>query len=146
MLSFKNVVGIGTEAGIEGNVGASRTRTVHAMPTTRRRLDQRRLLPRDYLLDPHHFGRADDPKWVLPEGGDLVSQRVAEVQHHIAKEVGGRRSPGLARVVTARFEFSKQYWSACLLGKAWMGETVLAAAVFAEWTTRPLRGSPAANT
>lgn len=140
MVSFRNVVEVGTEAGIGGTAAALHTRTVHAMSSSRRRLDHRTLLPRDYLADPHQFGRHHESKWVLPHGGDLVSQHVAQVQHHLAVRVREQGSRRTARVVTTRFAFSKQYWSACLLGSAWMGETVLAAAVFAEWTTRPSTG------
>lgn len=143
MVSFRDVVGFGTAAASGGNAAAPLTRTVRAMSTSRRRLDQRSLLPRDYLADPHLFGRNHHPGWVLPPGGDLVSQRVAQVQHFLATEVRERGSRGTARVVTTRFAFSKQYWSVCLLGKAWMGETVLAAAVFAEQTARSSQGDDA---
>jgi hypothetical protein len=106
------------------------------MSSTRRRLDQRRLLPCDYLANRHQFGRHPNPEWVLPPEGDLVSQRVAQVQHDLAVQLRDRQVRSVAKDVTTRFAFSKQYWSACLLGQAWMGETVLAAAVFAEKQTR----------
>ena len=51
------------------------------------------------------------------------------VQHQLAVLVRLHQTRSTAREVGNRFGFSKQYWSLCLLGEAWMGETVLAAAV-----------------
>ncbi|GAA1243230.1 hypothetical protein FB474_2379 [Oryzihumus leptocrescens] len=131
MLSFRNVIRRRREAQIRGNAARADARTVGSMPTRKRRLDRRNLLPRDYLADPFIFGHRLGVTTVLPPGGDPVSQAVALVQHHVAVLV--RQEQQLerftARRTTARFGFSKQYWSLCLLGYEWMGETVLAAAV-----------------
>lgn len=88
------------------------------MPSRR---DARKLLPRDYLLDPLGFGIAPGPIAALPSGGDLASQRAALVQH--ATVLFLRRSPAGRRVgsrVGRLFGFSRQHWSDCLLGKSWM--------------------------
>ena len=55
---------------------------------------------------------------------------VAQVQHVLACLVRDRGDRSAAARVSARFGFSKQYWSRCLHGEAWMGETVLAAAIW----------------
>ena len=104
-------------------------RTLPAMASRGRRLDRRTLLPRDYLDDPFTFGRATAVAWRRPAGGDEASRQVAMVQHQVAFLVGQRQDRTAAHRVSARFGFSKQYWSLCLHGQAWMGETVLAAAV-----------------
>lgn len=129
MLSFRNVVGDGGEDKIAASGARTGSRTVRAMSPRRRRLDRRTLLPRDYLRDPYQFGvnLAADP--VLPSRGDAVSQQVAMAQHHLAVLVRAAGTRATAADVTRRFGFSKQYWSRCLLGQAWMGETVQAAAV-----------------
>lgn len=129
MVSFRNVVGDCGEGDIGGNAVAARGRTVPAMSSRPRRLDRRTLVPREYLVDPFQFGRTPAPTWVLPEAGDTVSQRVAMVQHQLAVAIRNRHRRSTTRTVTRAFGFSKQYWSLCLLGKAWMGETLLAAAV-----------------
>jgi hypothetical protein len=99
------------------------------MSHRRRRLDTRNLRPRDYLLNPFQFGHISPVTPVLPPGGDLKSQRVALVQHELALRVRGLSGPSTTRDLTARFGFSRSYWNDCLLGKKWMGETMLAAAV-----------------
>jgi hypothetical protein len=99
------------------------------MSTRRRLLDTRTLHPRDYVRAPFGFGRDPHPQPVLPPGGDRVSLEVALVQHELVRQVRAWSRPSDAARVTARFGFSRQWWSLCLLGEAWMGETVMAAAV-----------------
>ena len=65
----------------------------------------------------------------MPRAGDARSLAVAGVQHRVACLVRYRGDRHAAAVVTEQFGFSKQYWSLCLSGQAWMGETVLAAAI-----------------
>ncbi|RYP86863.1 hypothetical protein EKO23_07775 [Nocardioides guangzhouensis] len=99
------------------------------MPTRRRPLDRRTLRPRDYLVNPWQFGRTSDAAARTPAGGDDRSLAVAVVQHRVACLIRDRDDRHAARSVTDEFGFSKQYWSLCLGGEAWMGETMLAAAV-----------------
>jgi hypothetical protein len=99
------------------------------MPPRRRRLDRRSLQPRDYLVDQWAFGRTWRVASTTPTGGDERSRRVALVQHRLACRIRDEGDRAAARSVTERFAFSKQYWTLCLNGQAWMGETVLAAAV-----------------
>ncbi len=101
--------------------------TLLAMPRTQR--DIRLLLPRDYLLDPHQFGRHPHPRWQVPPGGDQRSLQVAMVLHAAALVFHQRKDSHRARRVGQRFEFSKQRWSECMLGHRWPGETVLAAVI-----------------
>jgi hypothetical protein len=98
------------------------------MPRRRHRLDQRSLLPRDYLTDPWQFGHGLDVAAVLPTGGDRISLQVARVQHLLVCHIRAHGASHTTATVTAAFGFSKQYWSRCLLGYTWMGETVFAAA------------------
>lgn len=95
-----------------------------------RLLDRRTLTPRDYLVDPWEFGVRVDVEIRLPAGGDARSRAVAEVQHLLACRVRRLGDRGAAARVSLRFGFSKQHWSNCLLGHAWMGETGMAAAVW----------------
>ncbi|GAA1236336.1 hypothetical protein GCM10009657_09950 [Oryzihumus leptocrescens] len=105
--------------------------TVRGMPNRRRRLDARTLHPRDYLRDPHQFGSHPHPTWRLPPGGDPRSLQVAAIEHQVARLVRERGSRDTAAQVCARFGFSRSFWGDCLAGRAWMGETVLAAALSA---------------
>lgn len=92
----------------------------------------RKLLPRDYLVDPHQFGAAPDWHGKMPTGGDVGSQRAALVQHRAAMLL--RRSRSSRRIgarVGRLFGFSRQYWSDCLLGGAWMHQDALLAALAA---------------
>lgn len=100
------------------------------MSARRRLLDQRSLAPRDYLVDPWKFGQDPQAATRLPAGGDRRSRAVAQVQHSLACHIRARGDRHAAAMVTERFGFSKQFWSACLLGRIWMGETGLAAAVW----------------
>lgn len=101
------------------------------MPTRRSRLDHRTLQPRDYCLDPFRYGHDPGARFHLPPSGDRVSLEVAKVQHQLACLLRSQPDPGRVGRLTSVFGFSKQYWSLCTSGQAWMGETVLAAAVSA---------------
>lgn len=89
---------------------------------------RRRLLPRDYLLDPWQFGQPiAGVNTCLPAGGDRVSKRVAEVQHHLVVTWRANGRYPQASVLCEQFGMSKQTWSRVTLGERWAGETVLAA-------------------
>jgi hypothetical protein len=101
---------------------------------------QRSLLPANYAVDPHRFGR--DPKLTfhIPPGGDDRSMEIARIQHQLV--LGWRLSPGApsGAALARRFEFSKQTFSRAVLGQRWMGETVMAALLYGQRsrsTTRP---------
>lgn len=108
-------------------------RTVPAVPRRSRRLDHRTLYPRDYLRDSHQFGVVPDAALRLPPGGDPRSLQVAFVQHELALRLrdSARTGVGPGASLGRRFGFSRQHWSRCLRGEAWMGATILAAAVSA---------------
>jgi hypothetical protein len=93
-----------------------------------RHLDNRRsLLPYDYLADPWAFGQPGRVGVVMPEGGDVVSQRIALQVHRLAVAVRSRHIRSTE--ACARFEFSREVWSEVLAGRRWPGETVLAAII-----------------
>lgn len=137
VVSFRNVIRDSREGGIDGNAAPRPPLTVRPMSHRRRRLDTRNLRPREYLLNPYQFGHHSPVAAVLPAGGDLTSQRVALVQHELSMRVRQLSGPSTTREVTAEFGFSRSYWNDCLLGKAWMGETMLAAAVSVVLRARP---------
>lgn len=103
--------------------------TLPRMSSRKRPFDKRSRRPRDYFSEPADFGRDDTTRSVLPPDGDQRSGDVALVQHQLVFAMGYPRDRATTKRVTKRFGFSKQHWSDCLLGKAWMGDTVLAAAV-----------------
>jgi hypothetical protein len=86
----------------------------------RRGVDQRRLLqPWDYFADPHQFGRDLSARIVTPSEGDRASRDLAELFH---RAVCFRRS--LTHISSGadlgrQFAFSRQTWSAAVLGKRW---------------------------
>lgn len=100
------------------------------MPSPPRSHRSRTLRPLDYFVDPVLFGVSDTVAGRLPEQGDVASQRAATVQHHLVVVLRGRARPGtgpgarLGRV----FGFSRQHWSDCIAGRAWMRENTLLAA------------------
>ncbi|MGZ6771750.1 MAG: hypothetical protein ACXVGA_04375 [Mycobacteriaceae bacterium] len=105
--------------------------TFPGMPNRRSRLDHRTLHPRDYCLDPFRYGHDPAAQFHLPPVGDRTSLEVARIQHRLACLLRSHPDPGRAGRLTVVFGFSKQYWSLCTSGQAWMGETVLAAAISA---------------
>lgn len=104
-----------------------------------RHLDSRRkLLPVSYLERPADFGRRQRPAFVLPQDGDIVSQRIAVLQHQLIftwNERGRRPSVG---ELCREWRVSKQTLSRCTLGERWLGETLLAA--FVQIVARPSTG------
>jgi hypothetical protein len=111
--------------------------TLLGMHRRRSRLDRRSLHPEDYLTDPDLFGGRLAIKLVVPLGGDPVSKEVALVQHRVSSMLSQHPDPKRAAALKAKFGFSPSWWSKCLRGRGWMGETVLAAAVGALLDTLP---------
>lgn len=98
---------------------------------------QRTLLPADYAVDPHRFGRDPQLAFQVPSGGDDRSMQIALIQHQLV--VGWRQhadAPSGA-ALARRFGFSKQTFSRAVLGQRWMGETVMAALLYGQ--RRPRR-------
>lgn len=87
------------------------------------------LLPRDYLSNPHDFGRSLSAHSILPTGGNKVSQIIAIRQHRLATRLNDK--PAKDKISTGTlinlFEISKQTWSRILLGQTWARQTGLTA-------------------
>lgn len=101
-----------------------------------RHLDHRRaLIPSAYALDPRLFGVVTDLEFRVPPGGDVVSMRIAQLEHLVICEweALGRRPSAAA--LCRRFGFSPQTLSKVTTGQRWAGETLLAALQYA--TRRP---------
>lgn len=94
-----------------------------------RRLDRRNGQPRDYLVEPERFGFPLTVTACLPPGGDKQSAQVAWIQHEVCARLRSEAGRGPGHRLGERFGFSRQYWSLCMNGHAWMGETLLAAAI-----------------
>lgn len=137
MLSWGYVVVRAAGVEIAGIAQPSESLTILGMPRRLSRLDRRSLQPEDYLTDPARFGSRLAVKLVVPAGGDKVSLEVALVQHRLSFALVHPRDPKRAAAVKDKFGFSPSWWSKCLHGKGWMGETVLAAAVGALLDTLP---------
>jgi hypothetical protein len=137
VLSWGYVVVYAAGVEITGIARPSGSLTIPGMPKRQARLDHRSLLPNSYLNDPDLFGGRLAIKLVVPDGGDEVSRQVALVQHRLSFALVHPRNPKLAAAVQDKFGFSPSWWSKCLRGKGWMGETVLAAAVGALLDTLP---------
>jgi hypothetical protein len=92
---------------------------------------QRSLLPADYAVDPHRFGRDPTLVFQVPPGGDARSREIALIQHQLV--LGWRQRPDApsGAALARRFGFSKQTFSRAVLGQRWMGETVMAALLYA---------------
>lgn len=125
---------------IRASATAPTASTFPRMPTRRSRLDHRNLQPRHYCIDPFRYGHDPRARFQLPPSGDRTSLEVAKVQHQLACLLRSHPDPGRVRRLTSVLGFSKQYWSLCSSGQAWMGETVLAAAV--STVLAPPAGSP----
>lgn len=93
------------------------------------RLDRRSGQPRDYLQEPERFGFPVPVHRRTPAGADQRSAEVAWVQHQVCARLRILNGRGPGQRLGDRFGFSRQYWSLCMNGHAWMGETLLAAAV-----------------
>lgn len=65
----------------------------------------------------------------MPAGGDDRSAQVAWIQHLLCAQLRARAGRGPGQRLASRFGFSRQHWSLCMTGQAWMGETLLAAAI-----------------
>ncbi|MGK5111674.1 hypothetical protein [Geodermatophilus sp. CPCC 205506] len=92
---------------------------------------RRRLRPRDYLSDPHAFGRQADVIFRVPPGGDAVSAAVARVQHQLVLDWRAARPRRMGSRDARVFRISSSTWSSSVLGERWMGETVMAAVLHA---------------
>ncbi|WP_141233657.1 hypothetical protein [Geodermatophilus saharensis] len=88
---------------------------------------RRQLLPRDYAVDPSDFGENPMARFHIPDGGDVVSAKIAQGQHALALAWRARRPPRSGTRDAAAFGVSSSVWSRCLLGERWMGETVMSA-------------------
>jgi hypothetical protein len=101
------------------------------MRSTRFKPPTVQLRPRDYFEDPHQFGAVLQARMRQPEGGDDRGFRRALVQHRVALLLRARARPGggPGERVGRAFGFSRQHWSDCQLGKAWMGEDTLTASL-----------------
>ena len=88
---------------------------------------QRTLLPADYAVDPHRFGRDPKLRFHIPPSGDATSMEIARIQHHLV--VAWRTNPDApsGAALARRFDFSKQTLSRVTLGQRWCGMTVMAA-------------------
>ena len=97
--------------------------------TRSRSLERRSGVPSDYLEQGLLFGHGIEARPCMPEGGDERSLQVAWVQHVVCCALRSRQGRGAGARLGRRFRFSKQQWHLCMSGQAWMGATVLAAAV-----------------
>lgn len=88
---------------------------------------RRRLLPRDYLTEPHAFGRDRSVRFVVPAEGDEASAAVARVQHELVLRWRAQGCRPSGSRLGRTFGFSKQTWSRSTLGQRWMGESVMSA-------------------
>ena len=88
---------------------------------------RRRLLPRDYLSEPHAFGRDRTVRFVVPAEGDEASAAVARVQHELVLRWRAQGCRPSGARLGRTFDFSKQTWSRSTLGQRWMGESVMSA-------------------
>src|SRR3712207_6028403 len=92
---------------------------------------RRRLRPREYLHDPHAFGRHVNASFHVPPGGDAVSAAVARVQHELLLWWRAARPRRVGSRDARAFGISSSTWSSSVLGERWMGETVMAAVLYA---------------
>lgn len=93
---------------------------------------RRRLLPRDYLADPHAFGRPGRRAITAsPVDGDARSARIAALQHDLVTRWRRQGCRPSGASLGRAFGFSRQTWSRAILGERWMGEAVQAALVVA---------------
>src|SRR3954463_3641246 len=89
------------------------------------------MWPREYLDNPHAFGRRADVRCHVPPGGDAVSAG----RHVFSTNWCSFWRAARPRRVGARdarvFGITSSTWSSSVLGERWMGETVMAAVLHA---------------
>ena len=90
---------------------------------------RRQLTPCEYLTDPHGFGRDPKAVFILPNGGDKTSLEVSRMLHWCFLAWRKSPQPPTGAELARRFGFSRQTWSATMLGQRWPGHTVMAAAL-----------------
>ena len=88
---------------------------------------RRRLQPRDYLVDPHRFGIDLSVRPVIPEGGDVISARIALQEHRLACRWRERTHRVSGAELGRRFGFSRQVFSRAIRGERWLGESIVCA-------------------
>ncbi|MCU1690734.1 MAG: hypothetical protein JWN20_2662 [Jatrophihabitantaceae bacterium] len=88
---------------------------------------RRKLTPREYLTNPHGFGRETQAQFLVPPGGDGVSAEIARVQHALVLAWRSARPAGSGSQDARAFGVSPSTWSRSVLGERWLGETVMAA-------------------
>lgn len=88
---------------------------------------RRQLTPRDYLVNPDHFGEHRDTEFRCPDLGDAVSLEIARTLHVYvcAWRRADRRCSGAS--IARRLGFSRQTWSHVTRGRRWPACTVLVA-------------------
>lgn len=102
-----------------------RTLTLQPMP---RSLDSRSTLtPIDYISSSYDFGRVLDAPFLIPDGGDIVSMRRAQVQHRIATIWNGARSSRDTAILARRWDCSVHVLYRAAHGTRWASATVLSA-------------------
>lgn len=91
------------------------------------------MTPRDFLTNPHGFGRDPGAQVVVPPGGDLVSARVAYQQHTLALTIrqADRHLHISTAVVAATFGISRATYNRFLNGESWARQTGTTAMLFA---------------
>ena len=103
---------------------------------------QLKLTPRDYAVNPHAYGQDPQLAFHVPPGGDDRSMRVAIQQHRLVLRWRRSRRPA-ARVLVARYGFSKQVLSRICLGERWAGAVGTAALLDALPPGRQTESRPA---
>jgi hypothetical protein len=92
---------------------------------------QRSLLPADYAVDPHRFGRDPRLAFRVPTGGDARSMEIALIQHQLVLAWRKRPEAPTGAALARQFGFGTSTLSRAILGQRWMGETVMAALLYA---------------
>lgn len=106
-------------------VRVRRTLTVQLMP---RSLDSRRTLtPIDYISSSYDFGQVVDAPFLIPDGGDILSMRRAQVQHRIATIWNGERNSRDTAILARRWDCSVHVLYRAAHGTRWASATVLSA-------------------
>lgn len=120
--------------------GRDRARTVGRVRINGAHIDQRRLLlPAAYAKNSADFGVVRALEFGVPDGGDVVSMRVALEQHLVVCSWFGNGQRPTAAVLCKRFEMSTATFSRTVRGQRWAGETLLAAFSYALRSAPPGR-------